>query len=137
MQNTFFLGNESLKYSWNFFGGSNMIGNFAYYMGSIYNLVFIFIPDKYFYFAVCLVIVLKFASISGVMYYFLDHSFINKPGIALLLALNYTFSGMMVGYFFNVIWLDAFFFYHSLLTRSTFSLKRILCGRVTLCGFFC
>ncbi|EGC67825.1 hypothetical protein HMPREF9087_3497 [Enterococcus casseliflavus ATCC 12755] len=53
--------------------------------------------------------------------------FSNKPGIALLQALNYMFSGIMAGYFLNVIWLDAFFFYHSLLTRSTFSLKRTFC----------
>ena len=63
--------------------------------------------------------------------------FSNKPGIALLQALNYMFSGIMAGYFLNVIWLDAFFFYHSLLTRSTFSLKRTFCWSGTLCEFFC
>ena len=105
-----FLGNESLQYSWDFFGGSNMMGNFAYYMGSLYNLLFLFIPDSYFYFGIVLVIALKFASISTAMYYFLIHTFKNKPEIALLLALNYTFSGMLVGYFFNIIWLDAFIF---------------------------
>lgn len=104
------LGKESIQFSWDFFGGSNMMGNFAYYMGSIFNIVLIFVPAKYFYFGVVVIIGLKFSGISYAMFTFLDYSFNNKKMFSLILGLSYTFSGMLVGYFFNIIWLDGFLF---------------------------
>lgn len=104
------LGNESIEYSWNFFSGSNMMGNFAYYMGSLYNFILVFIPTEYFYTGIVVIIGLKLSSISVAMFTFLDNSFNNKKIVSLFLSLNFTFSGMIVGYFFNIIWLDTFIF---------------------------
>lgn len=103
-------GKVSMQYSWNLFSGSNMLGNFAYYTGSIFNLVLFFFPKEYLYEAICLILLLKIACTGGAMYIYLDFTMKKKKIFSLIFSTSFAFCGMLVGYFFNIIWLDAFIY---------------------------
>lgn len=115
-------GKVSMQYSWDLFSGSNMIGNFAYYTGSIFNLLLFFFPKKYLYEAICIILLLKIACSGGAMYAYLDFTMKKQKQFVLIFSTSFAFCGMLVGYFFNIIWLDAFIY----LPLSALGLKQMM-----------
>lgn len=115
-------GKVSMQYSWDLFSGSNMLGNFAYYTGSIFNVVLFFFPKRFLYEAICLILVLKIACTGGAMYAYIEHTMEKRKELALIFSTSFAFCGMLVGYFFNIIWLDAFIY----LPLIVLGLKRMM-----------
>uniref|UniRef100_UPI003FEFFC15 YfhO family protein n=1 Tax=Anaerobutyricum hallii TaxID=39488 RepID=UPI003FEFFC15 len=97
----------SLFYSFRAGLGINFLSLYAYYLSSPLNLLILFFKKSQLNMAVSLIIVLKVA-ISGLTagIYFSSKS--KKPGLpVLMISMAYALSSYMVGYCWNVMWLDA------------------------------
>ena len=100
-------GGESLFYSFRSGLGINFLSLFSYYLSSPLNLLILFFKKSQLNMAVSMIIVLKIA-LSGMTagIYFSSKS--KKPGLpVLMLSMAYALSSYMVGYCWNVMWLDA------------------------------
>ena len=100
-------GGESLFYSFRSGLGINFLSLFSYYLSSPLNLLIIFFKKTQLNMAVSMIIVLKIA-LSGMTagIYFSSKS--KKPGLhVLMISMAYALSSYMVGYCWNVMWLDA------------------------------
>ena len=99
-------GGESLFYSFRSGLGINFLSLFSYYLSSPLNLI-IFFKKTQLNMAVSMIIVLKIA-LSGMTagIYFSSKS--KKQGLhVLMISMAYALSSYMVGYCWNVMWLDA------------------------------
>ena len=100
-------GGESLFYSFCSGLGINFLSLFSYYLSSPLNLLILFFKKSQLNMAVSMIIVLKIA-LSGMTagIYFSSKS--KKPGLSvLMLSMAYALSSYMVGYCWNVMWIDA------------------------------
>ena len=100
-------GGESLFYSFRSGLGINFLSLFSYYLSSPLNLLILLFKKTQLNMAVSMIIVLKIA-LSGMTagIYFTAKS--KKPGLpVLMVSMAYALSGYMVGYCWNVMWLDA------------------------------
>lgn len=100
-------GGESLFYSFRSGLGINFLSLFSYYLSSPLNLLILFFKKSQLNMAVSMIIVLKIA-LSGMTagIYFSSKS--KKPGLSvLMISMAYALSSYMVGYCWNVMWLDA------------------------------
>ena len=100
-------GGESLFYSFRSGLGINFLSLFSYYLSSPLNLLIIFFKKTQLNMAVSMIIVLKIA-LSGMTagIYFSSKS--KKQGLhVLMISMAYALSSYMVGYCWNVMWLDA------------------------------
>lgn len=100
-------GGESLFYSFRSGLGINFLSLFSYYLSSPLNLLILFFKKSQLNMAVSMIIVLKIA-LSGMTagIYFSSKS--KKPGFSvLMISMAYALSSYMVGYCWNVMWLDA------------------------------
>lgn len=100
-------GGESLFYSFRSGLGINFLSLFSYYLSSPLNLLILFFKKSQLNMAVSMIIVLKIA-LSGMTagIYFSSKS--KKPGLpVLMISMAYALSSYMVGYCWNVMWLDA------------------------------
>lgn len=98
---------ESLFYSFRSGLGINFLSLFSYYLSSPLNLLILFFKKSQLNMAVSIIIVLKIA-LSGMTagIYFSSKS--KKPGFpVLMVSMAYALSSYMVGYCWNVMWLDA------------------------------
>lgn len=98
---------ESLFYSFRSGLGINFLSLFSYYLSSPLNLLIVFFKKSQLNMAVSMIIVLKIA-FSGMTagIYFSSKS--KKPGLhVLMVSMAYALSSYMVGYCWNVMWLDA------------------------------
>lgn len=98
---------ESLFYSFRAGLGINFLSLFSYYLSSPFNLLILFFKKSQLNMAVSMIIVLKIA-LSGMTagIYFSSNS--KKPGLSVLMvSMAYALSSYMVGYCWNVMWLDA------------------------------
>lgn len=101
-------GKESLQFSWHIFSGSNMIGVVPYYLGSVFNFVLIFFSESHLYAGIVTILLFKILATGETSYIYFRSILKKQPILALALSTCFTFSGMLVGYFFNIIWLDVF-----------------------------
>ena len=100
-------GGESLFYSFRAGLGINFLSLFSYYLSSPLNLFILFFRKTQLNMAVSLLIVLKIA-LSGLMVGIYFTSRTKKPGITVLMvSIAYALNSYMVGYCWNVMWLDA------------------------------
>lgn len=98
---------ETLFYSFRTGLGINFLSLFSYYLSSPFNLIILLFPRKDLNAVVSALIVLKL-SLSGLFagIYFTKRS--RKPGFHIVaMAVAYALNGYMVGYCWNVMWLDA------------------------------
>ena len=99
------IGKESILYTFGKLLGGNMIGIWAYYLMSPYNLVFLLFSNKLIVEAIIIVTGLKFISCSITMYMFLKNKVANKFILAIL-CLSYAFCGYNIVFQMNLMWLD-------------------------------
>ena len=100
-------GGESLFYSFRAGLGINFLSLFSYYLSSPFNLFILFFKKPQLNMAVSFLVVIKIA-LSGLTagIYFTSKS--KKPGFTVLAAaMAYALNSYMVGYCWNVMWLDA------------------------------
>ncbi len=100
-----FLGQDSVFFTFAKGLGGNMIGVWAYYLMSPYNIIFFLFSNHYITEAIIVVTGLKVVSCSITMYFFLREKVSNK-WILGILSLSYAFCGYSITYHMNVMWLD-------------------------------
>ena len=104
----FLQGQESLYYSFQKVMGGNMIGTFAYYLASPFNLILLFFTKRTLIYGMLLIITLKIGLSGLTMYSYLKSKNENKHQQTLyLFSTIYALSGFIVVYFFNSMWLDS------------------------------
>lgn len=97
-----FMGEDSLLYSFSKGLGGNMISTIAYYLTSPLNLLIIFfknVPT-----AISIGIILRFCFANLNMYIYLKNRY--RGRYILLFSTMYAFSGYMINFYFNIMWLD-------------------------------
>ncbi|MCD8019298.1 MAG: YfhO family protein, partial [Clostridiales bacterium] len=100
-------GGESLFYSFRAGLGINFLSLFSYYLSSPLNLFILLFKKTQLNMAVSMLIVLKIA-LSGLMAGIYFSSKTKEPGMTVLAcAMAYALNSYMVGYCWNVMWLDA------------------------------
>ena len=97
-------GEASPWYSFSRAIGGDMIGVAAYYLISPFNLLFYFFDANNIYIGITLVLLLKVGCIGWAMCHYLYHR--RQSADVLIFSTAYALSGYVVGYFFNIMWLD-------------------------------
>jgi len=104
----YFKENLFKSYSFGNGLGNSMIGTYAYYLASPFNLISLAFKNQNMHIALMIITFLKLILSSLTMFIFLDNqNKKNKFNIAL--ALTYTFMGFNVAYMFHIMWLDAIY----------------------------
>lgn len=104
MKNCLF-GRDSILFSFGKGLGGNMIGIWAYYLMSPYNIIFLLFSNYWVTEEIVVVTGLKIVSCAITMYFFLREKVSNKWILAIL-SLSYAFCGYNISYQMNVMWLD-------------------------------
>ena len=100
------LNGESLFYSWNGGLGMNFFAVIAYYLASPFNIIALIFPRGLLLEAFTLIIMLKI-SLSGVTFAYYIRKKYNRYHITIAyFAVFYALSGWMIGYNWNIMWLD-------------------------------
>lgn len=97
-------GEASLVYSFSRAIGGEMLGVFGYYMISPFNLIFYFFDSEHIYVGVLVLILLKSGTCGLAMYHFLQYKKSDVAG--LIFSTAYALSAYMIGYQFNIFWID-------------------------------
>ena len=98
-------GGESLFYSFRSGLGINFLSLFSYYLSSPLNLLIIFFKKTQLNMAVSIVLKIALSGMTAGIYF---SSKSKKPGLhVLMISMAYALSSYMVGYCWNVMWLDA------------------------------
>lgn len=101
-----FTEGESVIYSFSKAIGGEMYGLFAYYLMSPYNFISLFFQKGNMTLVFDIILVLKMASCSLSFTYYLNRR--KKANFTnLIFAMMYAFSGYVITYGFNIMWLDA------------------------------
>lgn len=98
---------SSFFYSFSNGLGGDMIGEWAYYLMSPFNFIYLFFPIANFPTAILIVTVLKFGSAGLSMGYLLKKLKLQSGYAIPLFAINYALSGWFVANDLNLLWLDA------------------------------
>lgn len=101
------LGKESILYSFSNGLGGNMIGNWAYYLMSPFNLLLLLVSNKNIPTMVFIIILLKISCASGSMSFFLQEKYRQISSVYLIiLSISYALMGFTIINQFNLMWLD-------------------------------
>lgn len=103
------LGKQSIIYSFGKSIGGSMIGIWAYYLLSPYNVLFIFFNEQYFTEVLMVIIGLKIITSAVTCYEYLK-SKSDKAYINIILSMSYALCGFVVAFQMNVMWLDGIIF---------------------------
>ncbi|MDD5949505.1 MAG: GtrA family protein [Lachnospiraceae bacterium] len=130
-------------YSWNGAMGYNFLTLWAYYLSSPLNLLILLFPKIHLNMAMTLIIGLKISLSSLTMSYMLTKLYDNKDVKAVLFGMCYAFSNYVIGYYWNIMWLDVLLLtplvvlgLHYLITRKD---SRLYIGTLFLslfCNFY-
>lgn len=101
MKNCLF-GRDSILFSFGKGLGGNMIGIWAYYLMSPYNIIFLLFSNYWVTEEIVVVTGLKIVSCAITMYFFLREKVSNKWILAIL-SLSYAFCGYNISYQMNVM----------------------------------
>lgn len=104
---------ESLQYSFDVGMGNNFISLWSYYLSSPLNLIIILCSKSNLPMAMNIIISVKIILAAFCFAYFLMHAGRNpkkNPGI-IVFSLFYAFSSFVVGYYWNLMWLDCIFIF--------------------------
>lgn len=102
------LHEGSLFYTWNIALGSNFMSLSAYYLSSPFNYLFLLFDKENIVVAVTIIIMLKVSLSAASMAYFLSYKGKKKSRNPIIIgvAVGYALSNYVVGYNWNVMWLD-------------------------------
>ncbi len=106
-------GLESLQYSFDVGLGNNFLSLWSYYLSSPFNLIIILCAKTHLPMALNLIISAKIILAALCFAYFLMHAGkkpVKNPGI-IVFSLFYAFSSFVVGYYWNLMWLDCIFIF--------------------------
>ena len=103
------LGKESAFYSFGKSLGGSMIGIWAYYLLSPYNIIFVFFNESQFTEVLTCLIGLKIITCSITFYEFIKKKSENNI-LSMLLSIAYSLCGFVVAFQMNVMWLDGLIF---------------------------
>lgn len=98
---------SSFFYSFSNALGGDMIGEWAYYLMSPFNLIYLFIPIIQLPAAILFVTLLKFGMAGLSMAYLIKKLKLQKGYYITLFAINYALSGWFIANDLNLLWLDA------------------------------
>ncbi|MBR2276949.1 MAG: YfhO family protein [Leuconostoc sp.] len=98
---------SSFFYSFSNALGGDMISEWAYYLMSPFNLIYLFVPLMQLPAAILIVTVLKFGTAGLSMAYLLKSLKLQKNYYVSLFAINYALSGWFIANDLNLLWLDA------------------------------
>jgi len=104
---------ESLQYSFDVGMGNNFISLWSYYLSSPLNLIIILCNKSGLPMMMNIIISIKIILAAGCFAYFLMHAGEKprqNPGI-IVFSLFYAFSSFVVGYYWNLMWLDCVFIF--------------------------
>lgn len=96
----------SLLWTWDSGLGSNFIGMIGYYLSSPMYLLLAFVPEKYLIVGVNICMMAKFGLCGLTTGVFLKKVFRRNDISILAFSLCYAFSNFMMGYHWNILWLD-------------------------------
>lgn len=100
-----FTGKQSAFFSFSKLLGGNMVGIWAYYLLSPYNLILLFFPKRYLVETIILLTGIKIVSSAITMYAYLRNK-VDSKILLITLCLCYAFCGYVVAFQMNVMWLD-------------------------------
>lgn len=98
---------DSFFYSWNGGLGHNFYSLWAYYLSSPLNLLLVFLPKTWLNFGFSWLVVLKISLTGLTTGAFLLHRSYKKNKKVIPFATAFALSNYMVGYSWNIMWLDA------------------------------
>ena len=100
---------HDLFYSWKVGLGTNYLLLFFYYLASPFNLLLLFVSKSGIVGALTIIIILKIALSAASFSYYLSkkESFSMSWLVSIALAMGYSLSGFVCGYFWNIMWLDS------------------------------
>lgn len=104
---------DNMQYSFNVGMGNNFISLWSYYLSSPFNLIILLFAKKHLPVALNLIISVKIILAAVCFAYFLMHAGRKpkkSPGI-IVFSLFYAFSSFVVGYYWNLMWLDCIFIF--------------------------
>lgn len=102
---------DSLLYSWTSGGGGAFLGNFYNYLSSPFAVVMLIAGHKNMPDAIAVMILLKACTASFSFSHFLSHKFREESPITSAFGVLYACSGYFIAYYWNVMWLDAFYLF--------------------------
>lgn len=106
-------GLKSLQYTFDVGLGNNFLSLWSYYLSSPFNLIIILCAKTHLPMALNLIISVKIIAAALCFAYFLMHAGrkpVKNPGI-IVFSLFYAFSSFVVGYYWNLMWLDCIFIF--------------------------
>ncbi|MDE6626272.1 MAG: YfhO family protein [Lachnospiraceae bacterium] len=104
---------ESLQYSFDVGLGNNFVSLWSYYLSSPFNLIVMLCSKRHLPMALNIIISVKIILAALCFAYFLMHAGKRpekNPGI-IAFSLFYAFSSFVVGYYWNLMWLDSIFIF--------------------------
>ena len=96
----------SLLYSWEVGMGTNFLGLISYYASSPLNLLTIFVPERFLVVALAVLVLIKMGLAGMFSALFLKKVFGRNDASLVIFSLFYGVGGFMLGYYWNVMWLD-------------------------------
>ena len=102
---------DSLLYSWTSGGGGAFLGNFYNYLASPFGLLMLIMGHKNMPEAISLMILLKAVTASFTFSYFISKKFKEQNPLVSAFGVLYACSGYFIAYYWNVMWLDAFYIF--------------------------
>ena len=102
---------DSLFYSWTSGGGSSFLGNFFNYLSSPFLIFMLLLGHENMPDAISLMILCKAVVASFTFSYFISKKYDNKTPLATAFGVLYACSGFFIAYYWNVMWLDAFYIF--------------------------
>lgn len=132
-------------YSWNTGGGSNFLGVIGNYIASPLYLFVRFLPEGQIWLKMylTLTVVLRIGCAGGFMAIFLRRVFKRNDLSLVYFSLPYAFCGYILGYYWNVMWLDSVALLplvaagvYSILKDGKFSLYVISLALCVICNFY-
>ncbi|MGF3183088.1 YfhO family protein [Facklamia sp. P12934] len=89
--------------------GGEMIGLWAYYLMSPFNLILLFFKTENLDFAILFLTLIKLLAISASFYYFVEKKYTIQPVMNIAFSQAYTFMSYTMAYQLNIMWLDGLF----------------------------
>ena len=102
---------DSFLYSWKSGGGSGFLGNFYNYLSSPTLIIMLLFGHENMPEAIAAMIFVKAVLASFTFSYFLTKKFDNRTPLASAFGVLYACSGYFIAYYWNVMWLDAFYLF--------------------------
>lgn len=101
-----FLGRASIFYSFSKSIGGNMASTIGYYLGSPFNILYVFFPKSSIPLCTFIIYLIKIGLCGLFMYIFLSNRLKKHTPFYLIFSTSYALSAYTVNYYFNNMWLD-------------------------------